>query len=80
MTKVIQSPVARVQADYFDAFGAQQLANRITNYWKAKGFPKIQAFIKKVEFIGATPEGVAHPNKTVIWVVRSNMVCGWPPR
>lgn len=60
----------RLQAtDWLSSVTAQQLADRIRDFWIAQGFHGIRTRIE--------PSALDH---CTIWVVRSNIVRGFPPK
>lgn len=60
--------------------GAQALADRLNDYWRAEGATKAQHWIEPVQHRGRKKTGDAHKEAVTMWVVRSNLVNGLPPR
>lgn len=73
------------QQDYITAGGAMLLAAQIRQHWASLGYlvdtwiePFVANVPKSYEREGAYKRGPT-PN-TSTFAVRSNMLCGWPPR
>lgn len=64
-----------MQKDYLDARSAQYLARQIEAYWKARG----QHVRTEVLTSTATGDQNGRGVYGSVWVVRSNMVNGYPP-
>lgn len=56
--------------------GAEALARKLDRYWHAKGFPQVSHWVEFQRH--KTPAAPFHGEG--IWVVRSNLVRGQPPR
>jgi len=86
-TEIIPSQGSTGERDVCSREGAQLLAQRLDDWWHTRGFTQVQHWVersagrsrshrKKAELpppsIKDEPEGV--------WVVRSNLINGLPPR
>ena len=56
--------------------GAEALAARLTRYWHAKGYTQVRHWAEHQRVRTAEAPLFGH----AIWVVRSNLVGGLPPR
>ncbi len=61
----------RRPANSFSAEGARELAERITAYWKSRGYDGVKAWVEL-----AKPED----GNGYVYTVQTNLVGGLPPR
>jgi hypothetical protein len=55
----------------FNGGEAELLASSIKDFWRQKGHPKVEAWVER---------GATDSSGRQIFRVRSNLVCGLPPR
>ena len=66
----------RPEPDTMTRDGAEALARKLDAYWHAQGFPQVQHWVERQ---GRITLESPHRGES-IWVVRSNLVRGQPPR
>lgn len=65
------APEAEDAADNLSQAGAHQLAARLDAYWRSQGHTTARFWVEPAR---------NHGSQHAIFVVRSNLVGGWPPR
>jgi hypothetical protein len=64
--------IRRASADWMTMENARSLADKIEKYWLAAGYAGIKCWAERQQVSGQIDGSIC--------IVRSNMICGFPPR
>ena len=73
---------AKADRDHLSQAGADALARKLDDWWHTRGYPQVRHWAERATMADGPPRLKTKNGTTAagLWVVRSNLVSGMPPR